>query len=1032
MNNTTSTIKHLLLHLTPSILLLLGLSIFIQSFFLSRTSYTNTSSCNYESGGNLLKDSLGLEIKYVDYLREIGLLSDAKNVEGISDGCWTSRRVDSMIILVVDALRFDFARDHLPLSIGSRLFPPTNNTTHSSTTKQKRRGTSKLYQFIADPPTVTMQRLKGLTTGGLPTFADITGSFGGANVDEDSWLEQLVTVPWSRRRHSSNRRDQKNKASSAKDEEHDIVKPQLAFVGDDTWVDLFPTQFNDCHPYPSFNTRDLDTVDDGCLEHLPRLLDGLIGLNEQDGEDEMKVQGNSTTDKLELVVAHFLGVDHVGHTYGPNNPHMERKLHQMDVMLSNTLDTIDNAPSQASSSSSQSSSSCIVALVLGDHGMTEDGNHGGGTSEEVNAGLFVHFSPGCNQHGKNENDRIKGEEIGTHSTHVFDSIHQIDLVPTISFLLGLPVPYANIGGLVPDLLPSPPSSTTTSSSSSISNTAHIATALALNAAQVWNYLHTYSQTSRDLPQDRLIELKELLDSATLIYRNAIIQSQKHSKEDGDNTDSDNSNLFDSTAYRQACALYKSFLAESTDLGKQVWTQFNEGGMKFGIGTLLVAWIMTLPLWKRSVRNELAGILPWFGKRHSINGSSIKENLKINEMNTTLQPYRQLELLVAVIFMIFQCGVLTFGNSYIEHEREIVTFFLSILCLLIFRRWCFTTSTSSSSISRSGVVVYLPLIVALCSRINDVLVTGHGLDPSIRLHVAHNPSIFLSSLLVLIILRIQWLEPSVIGSRNWTNISQSAFVDIVAIVCLAASWWEKRSFDHSRNGFLAARVAIVTVLLGLIASLFTLIRQWMSYRGDQRCNTSWVEHIQLALFRVMLFLVVVTGPSSSSTAVLVILQCTALKLMMECSGSSLEVSAPVMAAIWRLLIRHIFFATNHHCSFNRLQFSAAFVATDTFQFYIAGLSLFMNTFGWEILGSCLVLVYSRSSSTKNGPAAGRNVWHWFCYYQWIEIVASCISVSVMKRHLMVWAIFAPRFMFAAVFTVLTLIMFALDVLMCNLL
>jgi len=1027
-NNTTSTIKHLLLHLTPSILLLLGLSIFTQSFFLSRTSYTNTSSCNYESGGNLLRDSLGLEIQYIDYLREIGLLSDAKNVEGISDGCWTSRRVDSMIILVVDALRFDFARDHLPLSIGSRLFPSTN-TTHSSTTKQQYRGTSKLYQFIADPPTVTMQRLKGLTTGGLPTFADITGSFGGANVDEDSWLEQLVTVPWSRRRHRS-RRDQNNLASSTVNdatrelqrgtkEKDEVDKPQLAFVGDDTWVDLFPTQFTDCHPYPSFNTRDLDTVDNGCLKHLPRLLDGLIGL--KNDKDEMKAQGNSTTDEFELVVAHFLGVDHVGHTYGPNNPHMERKLHQMDIMLSNTLDTIDNASSQ-----SQESSSCIVALVLGDHGMTEDGNHGGGTSEEVNAGLFVHFSPGC-QHGNSENDeRIKGEEIGIHSTHVFDSIHQIDLVPTISFLLGLPVPYANIGGLVPDLLPSPPTPSTATASSSISNTAHIATALALNSAQVWNYLHTYSQTSRDLPQDRLNELKELLDSATLLYRNAITQSQKHSKEDDNNTDNDS---FDSTAYRQACALFKSFLAESTDLGKQVWTQFNESGMKFGIGILVVAWIMTLPLWKRSVRNELAEILPKFGKRQHSNGSSIKENLKINEMNTTLQPYRQLELLVAIIFMIFQCGVLTFGNSYIEHEREIVTFFLSILCLLIFRRWCFTTSTSSSSISRSRVVVYLPLIVALCSRLNDVLVTGHGLDPSIRLHAAHNPSIFLSSLLVLIILRIQWLEPSVIGSRNWTNISQSAFVDIVAIVCLAASWWEKRSLDHSRNGFMAARVAIVAVFLGLIASLFTLIRQWLSYRGDQRCNTSWVEHIQLALFRVILFLVVVTGPSSSSTAVLVILQCTALKLMMECSGSSLEVSAPVMAAIWRLLIRHIFFTTNHHCSFNRLQFSAAFVATDTFQFYIAGLSLFMNTFGWEILGSCLVLVYSRRSSNTN-HAAGRNVWYWFCYYQWTEIMASCISVSVMKRHLMVWAIFAPRFMFAAVFTVLTLILFALDALMDN--
>lgn len=36
-----------------------------------------------------------------------------------------------------------------------------------------------------------------------------------------------------------------------------------AFVGDDTWMQLFPTQFHDAKPYSSFNVMDLDTVDDG-------------------------------------------------------------------------------------------------------------------------------------------------------------------------------------------------------------------------------------------------------------------------------------------------------------------------------------------------------------------------------------------------------------------------------------------------------------------------------------------------------------------------------------------------------------------------------------------------------------------------------------------------------------------------------------------------------------------------------------------------------------------------------------------------
>lgn len=36
-----------------------------------------------------------------------------------------------------------------------------------------------------------------------------------------------------------------------------------AFVGDDTWMQLFPDQFTEALPYPSFEVHDLHTVDDG-------------------------------------------------------------------------------------------------------------------------------------------------------------------------------------------------------------------------------------------------------------------------------------------------------------------------------------------------------------------------------------------------------------------------------------------------------------------------------------------------------------------------------------------------------------------------------------------------------------------------------------------------------------------------------------------------------------------------------------------------------------------------------------------------
>jgi phosphatidylinositol glycan class O len=885
-------------------------------------------------------------------------------------------------------------------------------------------------RFVADPPTVTMQRLKGLTTGGLPTFADITGSFGGASVDEDSWVEQLKDAPWERRR----RRRRRGGAGvggggrAAGGDEGSSgggrMRPMIAFVGDDTWVDLFPTQFDDSHPFPSFNTRDLDTVDDGCLHHLPRLLDGLVGMTPEEGEGERGGGDNATKTSFELIVAHFLGVDHVGHTYGPSDPHMERKLHQMDVVLSDVLGRIDDSPQD----------SCVIAFVLGDHGMTEDGNHGGGSSDEVNAGLFAHFSPGCGDGTAVGGSAARGEELGAHSARVFDTIHQIDLVPTISMLMGLPIPFANIGGLVPDLLPplrvDRGRRRRSSSSSSSSSTPHIATALALNAAQVWNYLYTYSRTSRDLPADRMRELREMLDSASLVYRDAISQSQRHhsGEENGDAANDGGVDVFDSTAYRQACALFKLFLAESTEMGKQVWTQFNEGGMMVGIGVIMVAWIMAIPLWNGSVRNEFVRAI-WVDdvtKSRRNDGEGIT-----NGLNASTRHFVRVELATSIAFMTFHCGVLTFGNSYIEHEREIVAFFLSVICLLVYRRRYFATPVGAKSAIGS---IHLPLIVALCSRTNDIFITGHGLDPSIHLHAAHHPAVFLSSLLVLAILRIRWLGSSseTIERSGTTRAFSSTSIDIIAIMCISCSWWDKRSLDHSRTGFVSARLALVAVFLGLVHSLLSLSKLWKSSsRHGQKdiIGECQVEQVQLVLFRAMLFLVIVTGPSMGSTGVFILIQSAALRQMIESTRAN-DVAAPAMAAIWRLAIRQVFFASNHHCSFNRLQFSAAFVATNTFQFFIAGFSLFMNTFGYEILGSCMVLAYSQSrrDSSRNNSAY---VWEWFIYFQWTEILASCLSVSMMKLHLMVWAIFAPRFMFAVVFTAVGFPLWVLNLLVVNL-
>ncbi|KAG5526933.1 hypothetical protein RHGRI_033001 [Rhododendron griersonianum] len=147
-----------------------------------------------------------------------------------------------------------------------------------------REGSSaRIFKAIADPPTTSLQRLKGLTTGGLPTFIDVGNSFGAPAILEDNLISQLV---------------QNGK--------------QVVMMGDDTWLQLFPHHFNASFPFPSFNVKDLHTVDDGCTRNLfPSLYD----------ED------------WDVLIAHFLGVDHAGHIFGVNSVPMIEKLEQYNFII---------------------------------------------------------------------------------------------------------------------------------------------------------------------------------------------------------------------------------------------------------------------------------------------------------------------------------------------------------------------------------------------------------------------------------------------------------------------------------------------------------------------------------------------------------------------------------------------------------------------------------------------------------------------------------------------------------------------------
>ena len=73
----------------------------------------------------------------------------------------------------------------------------------------------------------------------------------------------------------------------------------------------------------------------------------------------------------------------------------------------------------------------MLFLFCGDHGMKESGGHGGATLEETLVPLVA---------------------LGRPCAERSEEILQIDIAPTLSVLMGLPIPLSNLGNVVGELL----------------------------------------------------------------------------------------------------------------------------------------------------------------------------------------------------------------------------------------------------------------------------------------------------------------------------------------------------------------------------------------------------------------------------------------------------------------------------------------------------------------------------------------------------------------------------------------------------
>ncbi len=253
---------------------------------------------------------------------------------------------------------------------------------------------SAVYVFLSEEPTMTNSRVEAMGTGSHTSYVKIATGFQNSFAEEDNFIEQIAV----------------NNLSSV-------------HVGDSLWTQLFPKSLY----VRSFSESAYSEVP---LSELIR-----IHINEECRRKDWS-----------FMIVHGNELDHNLHIYGWTDPKVIRNIHEADEDIEKVVSLM-----QPNS----------LVLAFGDHGATRTARHGGGTKEEIESGMFAYsgkkFTFRSFLYPEHLPERVRSLllTLGKHVNHTFlnrEAFPQIDAVPTMSAALNIPIPFSNLGVVIPEIL----------------------------------------------------------------------------------------------------------------------------------------------------------------------------------------------------------------------------------------------------------------------------------------------------------------------------------------------------------------------------------------------------------------------------------------------------------------------------------------------------------------------------------------------------------------------------------------------------
>ncbi|PFH56441.1 hypothetical protein XA68_16494 [Ophiocordyceps unilateralis] len=905
----------------------------------------------------------------------------------VDGGCWHPKTFDRAVVIVIDALRYDFT---VPTTVDSpRHFHNALPFLHASAAAQP--GHAFLRPFIADPPTTTLQRLKGLTTGTLPTFVDAGSNFAGTAIEEDNLLMQL-------------RRSGK----------------KIAHLGDDTWWSLFPGYFeaNISRAYDSFNVWDLHTVDDGVMDKIFPLLE----------------KGGGR--RWDLLIGHCLGVDHAGHRYGPDHPAMEAKLRQMDDFVRRLTAAVDDD---------------TLLVVMGDHGMDAKGDHGGESDDEVEAALWMYSK-------RPVFGRTSPEHATPPATAKIRPVNQIDLVPTLALLLGIPIPYNSLGRPIEEAF----------ASTDGGDWANLAAVSRMSAAGIERYQKSYfaargvtPDTQPGSPADLWARANAGAPSDGEAYQ-ALVRFQERTLQVCKglwarfDVPRMVAGVFVAAAGVVMLALYASrgpddeyvvafdveldyaerklelaaFRGEAERHPDQSYHRHLLRGMwniRFIVAAVSAAVVVLVACRERSVDGVAAMVMTLM---------LATVGLALHRSGKTLANLvpRSVWGCLSVVFCVGH-SVGFASNSYTVWEDSILLFsiatFGAVAAVASFR--------IENRADRALAVYHCVAFVALGRLASySKLCREEQMPYCTSTYYASAASSTSAPWQLAVPFAVFAVLPSVVKSflrptRSYEGLAPTwigyvfrtgLFMSAVYWVIDAADngdWFARRLPDGTVK---AAGVYLAQLGLALFLVAGTTAFTWappclsVVSAGQSRvailgyANALGARYLLLPL-NVLGACLVVTKPMGGGALALMLWQVLSLAEVVDLNGLKAETTGPVVLA---MLGNFYFFRTGHQAALSSIQWDSAFVPLFTIRYPWSPLVVTLNTFAGQVLAaSCVPLVALWKAGPKQKgvlETVARAAAAFVGYYA-VEALATMTWAGWLRRHLMLYRVFSPRFMMAAV-------------------